>query len=69
MAKTECALCGLSVSVRHVLWECPAYKDSWDVFMAKVRDLLGESFKDLNHYMGNVERSSYELGCELWDKL
>ena len=23
-------------------------------------------FKDLNHYMGHVERSSYDLGCELW---
>ena len=31
----------------HVLWECPDYKDSRDIFMIKLRDLLGESFKSM----------------------
>ena len=37
----------------HVLWKCPDYKDSRNIFMIKLRDLLGESFKS----MGIVERS------------
>ena len=48
----------------HVLWECPDYKDSRDIFMIKFRDLLGENFKS----MGIVERSSFVLGCELWEE-
>ena len=36
---TECALCGAECeSVVHVLWECPDYKDSRDIFMIKLRD-------------------------------
>ena len=38
----------------HVLWKCPASKDSRDIFMIKLRDLLGKSFKS----MDIVERSS-----------
>ena len=32
--------------------------------MIKLRDLLGESFKS----MDIVERSSFVLGCELWEE-
>ena len=47
-SKTECTLCDAECdSVVHVLWECPAYKDSRDTFMIKCRDLLRESLKDL----------------------
>ena len=42
-----------------MLWECPDFKDSRDIFMIKFRDLLGENFKS----MGIVERSSFVLGC------
>ena len=48
-------LCGAECeSVVHVLWECPACKDSRDISMIELRDLLGENFKS----MGIVERSS-----------
>ena len=45
-----------------VLWECPAYKESREEFMIKLRSTLGEAFKALD----NVERASFVLGCELW---
>ena len=43
--RTECILCGDECkSVVHVLWECPAYKDSREELMIKLRFTLGESF-------------------------
>ena len=46
--KTECILCSAECeSAAHVLWECPAYTDSRDPFMVKIRDLLGKSLKAL----------------------
>ena len=38
--KTECTLCGAECvqSVVHVLWECPAYKNSRDPSMENLRD-------------------------------
>ena len=44
----------------HVLWKCPDYKDSRNIFMIKLRDL---SFKS----MGIVERS-FVLCCELCEE-
>ena len=45
--RTECILCGDECeSVVHVLWECSAYKESWEEFLAKLRATLGEAFKD-----------------------
>ena len=44
-----------------VLWECPAYKDSREEFMIKLRSTLGEAYKALD----NVERASFVLVCEL----
>ena len=39
--RTECVLCGDECeSVVHVLWECPAYKDSREEFLAKLRERL-----------------------------
>ena len=39
--RTECVLCGDECeSVVHVLWECPAYKDSREGFLAKLRERL-----------------------------
>ena len=41
-----CILCGDECeSVVHVLWECPAYKDSMEEFMIKLKSTLGEAFK------------------------
>ena len=64
--RTECVLCGDECeSVVHVLWECPAYKDSREEFLAKLRATLGEAFKDFEA-LDNIERASFVLGCELW---
>ena len=66
--RTECVLCGNECeSVVHVLWECPAYKDSREEFefMIKPRSILGEAFKDFEA-LDNIERASFVLGCELW---
>ena len=49
-------------SVVHVLWECPAYKDSRAEFMVKLRAAVGKTFKDFEA----LERASFVLGCELW---
>jgi len=35
-----------------VLWECPAYKDSREEFMIKLRSTLGEAFKDFEALKG-----------------
>ena len=42
-------------SVVHVLWECPAYKDSKEEFMIKHRSTLGEASKDFEA-LDNIER-------------
>ena len=64
--RTECVLCGDECeSVVHVLWECPAYKDSREEFMIKLRSTLGEGFIDFKA-LDNIERASFVLGCELW---
>ena len=64
--RTECVLCGDECeSVVHVLWECPAYKDSREEFLAKLRATLGEAFKDFETF-DNIERASFMLGCDLW---
>ena len=64
--RTECVLCGDECeSVFYVLWECPAYKDSREEFMIKLRSTLGEAFKDFEA-LDNIERASFVLGCELW---
>ena len=52
-------------SVVHVLWECPAYKDSRAEFMVRFRATVGETFKDFEA-LDNIERASFVLGCELW---
>ena len=48
----------------HVLWDCPACKHSRDAFSVELRGLLGESFKSIDI----VERSSFVVGCELWEE-
>ena len=63
---TECILCGDECeSVVHVFWECPAYTDSREEVMVKLRSTLGEAFKDFEA-LDNIERASFELGCEIW---
>ena len=62
---TECVLGGDECeSVVHVLWECPAYKDSREEFLVKLRATLGEAFKDFKA-LDNIERALFVLGCEL----
>ena len=49
----------------HVLWESPAYKDSREESIIKLRSTLREAFKDFEA-LDNIERASFVLGCELW---
>ena len=61
--RTEYVLCcDECESIVYVLWECPAYKDSREEFMSKLRSTLGEAFKDFEA----LERASFVLSCELW---
>ena len=64
--RTECVLCGDECeSVVHVLWECPAYKDSREEFMIKLTSTLRQAFKYFEA-LDNIERVSFVLGCEFW---
>ena len=66
MARMASTLCGNECeSEVHVLWECPACKDTRDAFIVKRRNLLGESFKDFES-MGIVE-TLFVLSCEHWE--
>ena len=41
---TGCIMCGDECeSAVHVLWECPAYIDSREEFVVKLRAILGEA--------------------------
>ena len=52
----------------HVLWECPAYKDTLvGMHLWLNLDLLGESFEDFES-VGIGERLSFVLDCDLWEK-
>ena len=66
--KLECTLCGAECeSVVHVLWECMAYSSSRASFTEKLQELLGDSDADFD-LLSNVEKSSYVLGSEHWEK-
>ena len=66
-AKLECTLRGAECeSVVHVLWECTAYS-SRASFTEKLPDLLGDSYADFD-LLSNVEKTSYVLGSEHWEK-
>ena len=65
--KTECSLCGNECeNVSHVLWECSAYGSTRASFMKKLQELLKDDYEDFES-LENVEKSSYVLGCELWE--
>ena len=66
--ESECILCGAECeSVVHVLWECTAYCGSRASFTEKLQELLGDSYTDFD-LLSNVEKSSYVLGSEHWEK-
>ena len=66
--KSECTLCGAECeSVVHVLWECTTYSSSRASFTEKLQELLGDSCADFD-LLRNVERTSYVLGSEHWEK-
>ena len=66
--KLECTLCGAECeSVVHVLWECTAYSSSRASFTEKLQELLGDSYADFD-LLSNVEKTSYVLGSEHWEK-
>ena len=47
-----------------MLWECTAYSSSRASFTEK---LLGDSYADFD-LLSNVEKTSYVLGSEHWEK-
>ena len=59
-------LCGDECeNVSHVLWECSAYTSSTRACsIKKLQELLEDDFESLD----KVEKSSYVLGSELWEK-
>ena len=64
----ECTLCGAECeSVVHVLWECTAYSSSGASFTEKLQELLGDSYADFD-LLSNVEKTSYVIGSEHWEK-
>ena len=66
--KLECTLCGAECeSVAHVLLECTAYSSSRDSFTDTLQELLGGSYADFD-LLSNVEKTSYVLGSENWEK-
>ena len=66
--KLECTLCGAECeSVVHVLWECTAYRSSRASFTEKLQELLGDSYANFD-LLSNVEKTSYVLGSEHWEK-
>ena len=66
--KSKCTLCGAECeSVVHVLWECTAYSSSRASFTEKLQELLGDSYVDFD-LLSPVEKTSYELGSEHWEK-
>ena len=54
----------LSVSVAHVLWDCPAYRKS---FMEELSHLLGSKFSQFLS-LDSVEKTSFIMGSELWEE-
>ena len=61
-------LCGAECeSVVHVLWGCTAYSSSGASFTEKLLELLGDSYADFD-LLSNVEKTSYVLGSEHWEK-
>ena len=66
--KLECTLCGAECeSVVHVLWECTAYSSNRASFTETLQELLGDSYADFD-LPSNVEKTSYVLGSEHWEK-
>ena len=64
---TGCVLCDQYRSVVHVSLVCPAYKDSREEFVIKLRAILGVASKD-HEALDNIEKACFVLGCQLWTK-
>ena len=63
--RSQCMLCDDECeSVAHVLWDCPAYRKS---FMEELSHLLGSKFSQFLS-SDSVEKTSFILGSELWEK-
>ena len=50
-----------------MLWECTAYSSSRASFTEKLQELLGDSYADFD-LLSNVEKTSYVLVSEHWEK-
>ena len=49
------------------MWECTAYSSIRASFTEKLQELLGDSYADFD-LLSNVEKMSYVLGSEHWEK-
>ena len=66
--KSQCTLCGCECeSVTHVLWECFAYSNIRNNFMAKLNEILGDKYSDFV-VLSNIEKTAFVLGGELWEE-
>ena len=65
--KLECTLCGADFFVVHVLWECTAYSSNRASFTEKLQELLGDNYAYFD-LLSNVEKTSYVLVSEHWEK-
>ena len=64
--KSECVLCGAECeSVVHVLWECSAYSKIRDIFVEKLRELLGNQYaaKGMVSYVPQVREEQMVRIC------
>ena len=50
-----------------VLWECSTYSSTRSSFIKKLQELLKDDYEDFDS-LENVEKSSYVLGSELWER-
>ena len=65
--KSQCMLCDDECeNVSHVLWDCPVYINIRTDFMDKLKHLLGSNYSHFSS-LNSVEKTSFVMGCELWD--
>ena len=47
-----------------MLWECLAYTSCREGYRAKFKELIGDSYEQLN----DIDKTAYVLGSELWEE-
>ena len=66
--KSQCVLCDDECeSVAHVLWDCPAYTSIRNNFMEELSLLIGSKYSEFVSF-NSLEKTSFVMGSELWEK-